>query len=215
MLKTDYLTDFTKGILKENPVFIVLLGLCPALGVTAKVSSAFGMGAGVLFVLLGSNIVISLMKNIIPSKVRIPVYIVIIATFVTIVDMVMAAYTWEIYKTMKLFIPLIVVNCVVLGRAEAFASRNSLRSSILDAIGMGLGFFLAILTIALFREILGEGRISLPGLTIDLNFPGAKVLALPPGALIVMGLLKVGYDFLNKVLYSGRKKKKVVVGANI
>jgi len=210
MSKIDYKNDFFKGVLKENLVFIVLLGLCPALGVTAKVSSAFGMGGGVLFVLLGSNIVISLLKNVIPDKVRIPVYIVIIATFVTVVDMFMSAYTWEIYKTMKLFIPLIVVNCIVLGRAEAFASKNTVLSSILDALGMGIGFFIAILSIALVREILGSGQISLPGLAepISLGFPGAKMLALPPGALIVMGILKVGYDMTNKFLYSPSKKKK-------
>ena len=211
MSKIDYKSDFFNGILIENPVFVVLLGLCPALGVTAKVSSAFGMGAGVLFVLLGSNIVISLLKNIIPNKVRIPVYIVIIATFVTIVDMVMSAYTWEIYKTMKLFIPLIVVNCIVLGRAEAFASKNSVFSSILDAFGMGIGFFIAILSIALVREILGSGQISLPGMAnpILLGFPGAKMLALPPGALIVMGLLKVGYDMVNRTLLTIGKKKEI------
>lgn len=211
-MENKNLATLTNGFLKENPVFIVLLGLCPALGVTTKVSSAFGMGAGVLFVLIGSNLVISILKNVIPDKVRIPVFIIIIATFVTVVDMVMAAYVPEIYKSMKLFIPLIVVNCIVLGRAEAFSSKNSVFSSLLDAIGMGIGFFIAILSIALVREILGAGQISLPGLAgpINLGFPGAKMLALPPGALIVIGLLKVVYDFLNKSFYSRKPKKEKV-----
>ncbi len=214
MSKKEYLNDLFKGLLKENPVFIVLLGLCPSLGVTTKVTSSIGMGAGVLFVLLGSNAVISLLKKVIPDKVRIPVYIVIIATFVTIVDMVMAAYTWEIYKTMKLFIPLIVVNCIVLGRAEAFAGKNSFFSSILDALGMGFGFFIAIFSIAFVREFFGTGMIQLSAnSTLKPLFPGIAILTQPPGALIVLGLLKVVFDFLNKWIYQPvkKKKKKVVI----
>lgn len=202
--------ELTKGFFAENPVFVVLLGLCPALGVTTKVSSAFGMGAGVLFVLVCSNVVISLIKRAVPQKVRIAVYIVIIATFVTIVDMFMAAYTYEIYKSMKLYIPLIVVNCIVLGRAEAFASKNSVGKSFLDGVGMGIGFFIALFSISLVREVLGTGAISLPGFSapISLGFSGAKLLVLPPGALIVIGILKVGFDFISFYLKKAEKKRE-------
>ncbi len=197
----------TSGFLYENPVFVLLLGLCPALGVTTKVSSAIMMGAGVIFVLLGSNIVISALKKVIPSKVRIPVYIVVIATFVTIVDLVMNAYLNDVYQTMKLFIPLIVVNCIVLGRAEAFASKNSIFDSILDAISMGIGFTIALVSIALVREVLGSGQISLPGISnpISLGFEGSKLLVLPPGAMIVIGLLKVLYDLIISYRKNGVK----------
>lgn len=203
------LRELTKGFFEENPVFVVLLGLCPSLGVTTKVSSAFGMGAGVLFVLICSNVVISLIKKAVPQKVRIAVYIVIIATFVTIVDMFMAAYTYDIYKSMKLYIPLIVVNCIVLGRAEAFASKNSVFKSFLDGVGMGIGFFIAIFSIAFIRELLGTGALSLPGFShpISFGFSGAKLLVLPPGALIVIGILKVGFDFFTFYLKKLSDKK--------
>ena len=131
--------EFTKGLLKENPIFIIVLGLCPALGVSTKVVNALGMGAGVIFVLLCSNILVSLLKDFIPDKVRIPSYIVIIASFVTIVEMVMQAYSPALYKNLGVFVPLIVVNCVILGRAEAFANKNKVLPSILDALGMGIG----------------------------------------------------------------------------
>ena len=155
------LKEFSKGLIKENPVFVLALGLCPALGVTSKVVNALGMGAGALFVLLGSNIFVSLLKNFIPEKVRIPSYIVIIASFVTIVEMVMEAFIPSLYEALGVFVPLIVVNCVILGRAEAFANKNTVGSSILDALGMGIGFTLALVVIALVREVLGAGTITL------------------------------------------------------
>ncbi len=191
--------EFTKGIFKENPIFILALGLCPALGVSTMVINALGMGAGVIFVLLGSNIFVSLLKNFIPSKVRIPAYIVIIASFVTIVKMVMEAYAPPLYESLGVFVPLIVVNCVILGRAEAFANKNTLGRSILDALGMGIGFTLGLTLIALIREILGAGQITLfpvPVLlssgVIDLPWSGGpiRIIALPAGALLVMGYLK-------------------------
>ena len=192
------LKEFTKGFIKENPVFVLALGLCPALGVTSKVVNALGMGAGVIFVLLGSNIFVSLLKNFIPEKVRIPAYIVIIASFVTIVEMVMEAFIPPLYESLGVFVPLIVVNCVILGRAEAFANRNTIGASILDALGMGLGFTLALIIIAFVRELLGAGTITLVPLgNWDgvISIPGlskspARVFTLAAGALLVMGYLK-------------------------
>ncbi|HAK44545.1 MAG TPA: electron transport complex subunit RsxE [Spirochaeta sp.] len=192
------LKEFTKGIIKENPVFVLALGLCPALGVTSKVVNALGMGAGVIFVLLGSNIFVSLLKNFIPEKVRIPAYIVIIASFVTIVEMVMEAFIPSLYESLGVFVPLIVVNCVILGRAEAFANKNTIGASILDAFGMGIGFTLALIVIAFVREVLGAGTVSLvPIGSWDgvITIPGlstspARVFSLAAGALLVMGYLQ-------------------------
>ncbi|MFA6646708.1 MAG: electron transport complex subunit RsxE, partial [Sphaerochaetaceae bacterium] len=151
----------TKGLFKENPVFIIMLGLCPTLGVTTQVVNGIGMGLSVIFVLVFSNIFISLLKNIIPNSVRIPSYIVIIAAFVTIVEMVMHAFAPAIYKALGIFLPLIVVNCIILGRAEAFANKNTVYDSFLDAIGMGVGFTMALILIALIREVFGAGTITL------------------------------------------------------
>ncbi|MDC7227473.1 MAG: electron transport complex subunit E [Spirochaetales bacterium] len=190
--------EFSKGLIKENPVFVLALGLCPALGVTSKVVNALGMGAGVIFVLLGSNIFVALLKNFIPEKVRIPAYIVIIASFVTIVEMVMEAFIPSLYESLGVFVPLIVVNCVILGRAEAFANKNNVGTSILDALGMGIGFTLALVAIALVREILGAGTVTLiPVGSWDgiITIPGlsqspARVFSLAAGALLVMGYLQ-------------------------
>nr|MDA3835405.1 electron transport complex subunit RsxE [Spirochaetales bacterium] len=135
--------EFTKGIFKENPIFVIVLGLCPALGVSSQVVNALGMGAGVIFVLLGSNIFVSLLKNFIPEKVRIPSYIVILASFVTIVETIMQAYAPTLYNSLGVFVPLIVVNCLILGRAEAFANKKGLKDSIYEALGMGIGFTLS------------------------------------------------------------------------
>ncbi|MBU8912981.1 MAG: electron transport complex subunit RsxE, partial [Spirochaetales bacterium] len=151
------INEFTKGLFKENPIFIIALGLCPALAVSTQVVNALGMGAGVIFVLLGSNIFVSLLKNFIPEKVRIPAYIVIIASFVTIVDLVMQAYAPSLSRSLGVFVQLIVVNCIILGRAEAFANRNTLGNSVLDALGMGIGFTLGLLLIAFIREVFGAG----------------------------------------------------------
>ena len=137
--------ELTKGILKENPVFIIMLGMCPTLGVTTQVFNAIGMGAGVIFVLLCSNIIISLLRKVIPDSIRIPSYIVIIASFVTIVEMVMHAYVPAVYSALGVYLPLIVVNCIILGRAEAFANKNTVLDSALDAIGMGVGFTLSLI----------------------------------------------------------------------
>jgi len=193
--------EFTKGLIRENPVFILALGLCPTLGVSTRVVNALGMGAGVLFVLLGSNIFVSLLKDFIPEKVRIPSYIVIIASFVTIVEMVMKAYLPDLYSSLGVFVSLIVVNCIILGRAEGFANKNGLLASILDAIGMSFGFTFALLLISFVREVIGVGTITLfPMGSFDgvIEIPvlvdsPARVFALAAGALLVMGYLIAGF----------------------
>jgi len=197
------LQEFTKGIFKENPIFIIVLGLCPVLGVSTRVINAIGMSAGVLFVLLGSNIFVSLLKDFIPDKVRIPSYIVIIASFVTVVQMVMEAFAPDLYKSLGVYVPLIVVNCIILGRAEAFANKNTIQNSILDALGMGIGFALALLLISFIREVLGAGTITLFAIG---NFSGViripvladapiRVFGLAAGALLVIGFLKAFFTW--------------------
>jgi len=185
----------TKGLLKENPVFVLLLGLCPTLGVTTSAFNGLGMGLATTFVLVMSNLVVSLVKNAIPDKVRIPSFIVIIASFVTIVELVMQAYVPALFDQLGLFIPLIVVNCIVLGRAEAFASKNSVGSSILDGLGMGLGFAFALTVLGAVRDFLGAGAVFgqkvIPG---DLML----VFVLAPGAFIVLGYLIALTKIINK-----------------
>ncbi len=200
------LRELTKGLLKENPIFIIMLGLCPTLAVSTQVINGIGMGAGVIFVLLGSNILISALRNYIPEQVRIPSYIVIIATFVTVVDLVMQAFAPALSKALGVYVQLIVVNCIILGRAEAYANKSTVGASILDAIGMGLGFTGALLLIALVREVLGAGTITLfpiASLGFDgvLEVPGlnrypVRVMGLASGALLLMGYLKALFGSL-------------------
>jgi len=185
------MTELVKGVYRENPVFRLALGLCPALAVSTSVENALGMGAAATFVLLGSNIVISLVRKAIPAKVRIPCFIVVIATFVTIVELVMGAYLPELAKSLGIFIPLIVVNCIILGRAEAFASKNGLGLSILDAIGMGIGFTFALVTVSAIREIMGDGKL-FGYMVFGPNYKPVLMMILAPGAFITMGLL-MGY----------------------
>jgi electron transport complex protein RnfE len=180
------LQNFTKGFIKDNPVFVLLLGLCPTLGVTTTAINGLGMGLATTFVLVMSNLVVSLIKNVVPDKVRIPAFIVIIASFVTIVELTMQAFTPALFEALGLFIPLIVVNCIVLGRAEAFASKNSIGSSIIDGLGMGLGFAFALGLLGAVREILGSGAI-LGFKFIDGD--GMLVFVLAPGAFIALGYL--------------------------
>lgn len=191
----NQLQNFTKGFIKDNPVYILLLGLCPALGVTTSAFNGLGMGLATTFVLLGSNTVVSLIKSQIPAKVRIPAFIVIIASFVTIVQLTMEAYMPDLFNSLGLFIPLIVVNCLVLGRAEAFGSKKDVFSSVIDAMGMGLGFALALTLLGGLREILGAyslfGFKFIPG-------DGMLVFVLAPGAFIGMGYLIVLFNFLKK-----------------
>jgi Na+-translocating ferredoxin:NAD+ oxidoreductase subunit E len=188
---------FTNGLLKENPTYVMVLGTCPTLAVTTAAFNGIGMGAATTFVLVFSNLFIALLKNVIPDKVRIPAFIVVIATFVTIVDLVMQAYTPDLYKALGVFIPLIVVNCIILGRAEAFAQKNSVTASILDGIGMGIGFTLAITVMASIRELLGNGSI----FDIRLLSPDAKtilIFIMPPGAFITYGFLIAGVNIIKK-----------------
>ncbi len=178
----------TNGLLKENPTFVLVLGTCPTLAVTTAAFNGIGMGAATTFVLVFSNLFISLLKNFIPDKVRIAAFIVIIATFVTIVDLSMKAYFPDIYKTLGIFIPLIVVNCIILGRAEAFAQKNNVIASILDGIGMGLGFTLAITLMGAIRELIGNGSIFDIKLVAE-NTKTILLFILPPGAFLTYGYL--------------------------
>jgi len=179
--------EFMKGITLENPTFRLALGLCPTLAVSTSVVNGFGMGVAATFVLLGSNIIVASIRNFIPSKIRIPCFIVIIATFVTIVELTMKAYFPVLSKSLGIFVPLIVVNCIVLGRAEAFASRHSVMSSIFDGLGMGVGFTLALVIISVVRELLGNGTFL--GLLVVKGFQPALLFILAPGALLVIGIL--------------------------
>ncbi|MBS4062875.1 MAG: electron transport complex subunit E [Bacteroidetes bacterium] len=182
----NQMQNFTKGFIKENPVLILLLGLCPALGVSTSAINGLGMGLATTFVLVSSNLVVSLVKNFIPDKVRIPSFIVIIASFVTVVELVMQGFVPALFDQLGLFIPLIVVNCIVLGRAEAFASKNTVKSSVIDGLGMGLGFAFALTMLGAVREILGSGAI----FNIKL-IPGDMMLVfvLAPGAFIALGYM--------------------------
>ena len=175
------------GIIKENPTFVLLLGMCPTLGTTSSAINGMSMGLATMFVLILSNLVISLIKNLIPDMVRIPSFIVVIASFVTLLQMLMQPYLPDIYATLGLFIPLIVVNCIILGRAEAFAAKNGPVASIFDGIGMGLGFTIALTVLGAVREILGTGKIF--GLTLMPEEYGMLVFVLAPGAFIVLGYL--------------------------
>ena len=186
-MKTKALNTVLNGILRENPVFALVLGMCPTLATTTSAINGMSMGLATTFVLICSNVVISLLKNLIPDKVRIPAFIVVIATFVTMVQLLMQAYLPAIYEVLGLFIPLIVVNCIVLGRAEAFAAKNTVGLSALDGLGMGLGFTLALTLIGAVRELLGTG--SLFGMNLYSETYGMLIFVLAPGAFIVLGYL--------------------------
>lgn len=196
--------EFTKGIFRRNPVFILLLGLCPTLAVSTSVSNAIGMGAAATFVLVFSNLLISLIKNLIPRKIRIPCFIVVIATFVTMVELFLEAYLPDLNKSLGLFVPLIVVNCIILGRAEAFASRNKVGLSLADGLGMGVGFTLALVLLGLIREFLGAN--ALLGYELIPGFQPAMIMILPPGAFLTIGLL-LGLFALIRTSRMRRKKK--------
>jgi electron transport complex protein RnfE len=179
--------QFSKGLFKENPVFIIVLGLCPTLAVSTSVKNAIGMGLAATFVLVFSNTIISIIRKIIPVRIRIPCFIVIIASFVTIVELLMAAYFPALSKALGIFVPLIVVNCIILGRAEAFASKNGIISSFLDGLGMGVGFSIALILIASIREVLGAGQFL--GFSILGDIEPVRMMVQPAGALLTLGLL--------------------------
>jgi electron transport complex protein RnfE len=180
--------NFSKGLLKENAVFVLILGMCPTLGVTSSAINGLGMGLATTFVLVMSNVVVSLIKNVIPDKVRIPSFIVIIATFVTVVELVMKGYVPALFDALGIFIPLIVVNCIVLGRAEAFASKNTVWSSFVDGAGMGLGFTMALTILGAVRELLGSGAFF--GMKL-ISGDAILLFILPPGAFLALGYLIV------------------------
>ena len=178
---------FLNGLVKENPTFVLLLGMCPTLGTTSSAINGMSMGLATTFVLICSNIVIALLKNLIPDKVRIPAYIVVIASFVTLLQMLMQAYLPSLYASLGLFIPLIVVNCIILGRAEAFAAKNTAIPSLFDGVGMGLGFTWALTLLGAVRELLGTGAVF--GFTLLPSATNMLVFVLAPGAFIVLGYL--------------------------
>ncbi|MBN2884273.1 MAG: electron transport complex subunit E [Clostridia bacterium] len=189
--------EFTKGLLKENPIFVLVLGMCPTLAVTTSAENGIGMGVAATAVLIGSNIVISMLRKIIPDKVRIPAYITVIAGFVTVVELLLKAYLPSLNEQLGIFIPLIVVNCIILARAEMFASKNSIVSSIADALGMGLGFTLALFVIGSVREILGAGSIFGIDITGGAIQP-ATAFVLPAGGFLVLGILMALFNKLSK-----------------
>lgn len=198
------LQNFLKGIIKENPVLVLVLGTCPTLAVTTQASNAIGMGLAATFVLLCSNIAISALRNIIPDKVRIPCYIVLIAGFVTIVELVMEAYAYDLYEALGIFLSLIVVNCIILGRAEMYASKHGIVDSAIDALGMGVGFTLTLLVMASIREILGNGTwfgMEIPVL-VDNKI---SIMTMAPGGFFVFGCL---IALVNKVTKGKAIKKK-------
>jgi electron transport complex protein RnfE len=182
----NQLQNFTKGFFRENPILVLVLGTCPTLATTSSSLNGLGMGIATTFVLIGSNVVIAMLSDLIPDKVRIPAFIVVIASFVTVVDLLMQAYVPELYEKLGIFIPLIVVNCIVLGRAEAFASKNSVLSSFIDGAGMGLGFTMALGILGAFREIAGSGAIF--GYKF-IKGDGILVFILAPGAFFALGYL--------------------------
>lgn len=194
--KVSLIQDFTKGIWKENPILIALLGLCPTLAVTISVENGLAMGLAASFVLICSSTIISLLRNMIPKQVRIASFIVIIATFVTIADRYLAAFYPEISKNLGPFIPLIIVNCMILGRQEAFASKNSVGRSVLDALGMGIGFTFVLLILSAIRELLGSGTIMGVQIMWD-SFSPWMVMILPPGAFLTLGLMIGASNWIN------------------
>ena len=189
--------EFTKGIYHENPVFRLILGLCPTLAVTSTVKNGFGMGVAATAVLVSSNIFISLVRRLVPKKIRIPIYIVVIATFVSIVEMLMQAYYPALHKSLGIFVPLIVVNCIILGRAEAFASRHNVFSSVADGIGMGVGFTLSLVLISAIRELIGNGSFyGMP--LLPSSYKPVMVFVFAPGAFLTLGYLLGLFNWLEK-----------------
>ncbi|MFC1670629.1 electron transport complex subunit RsxE [Spirochaetota bacterium] len=201
----NMLQEFTKGLWKRNPILVLALGLCPALAVTTSVSNALWMTLAVMFVLTCSNIIVSLIKNFIPSHVRIPIFITVIASFVTIVELTLKGFQPEVYNSLGIFIPLIVVNCIILGRAEEFASKNGVLVSILDALGMSLGFGVTLFILAFFRETLGANKLF--GFTLIPGMEPSTAMILAPGAFITLGLMLWAMNSITSRKNSRKKKK--------
>lgn len=204
--------NLIKGLFKENPTFVLVLGMCPTLGVTTSLENALGMGLSVVFVLILTNAVIASIRNIVPSEIRIPVYIVVIALVVTLIEWLLAAFIPSLYSALGIYLPLIVVNCIILGRAEAYASDNTVFDSIFDGMGMGLGFTLGLSTLGLTRELLGTGSVSILGITFFESSLGATFLTASPGAFLTLGLL---IGIINTVRIKKEKEKKAIMDAKI
>lgn len=188
--------DFTAGIIKENPVIVLMIGLCPTLAVSGSANDGFGMGIAVIFVLLASNIIVSMIRHHVPDAIRIPIFIVIISTFVTIVDNVIHAFDMDLYASLGIFIPLIVVNCIILGRAEAFAYKNNVLSASLDGLGMGVGFTVAITLLGGIREILGNGTVTLFNyelIKLGEGYQPALMFVMPPGAFLTIAFMMAAH----------------------
>ena len=200
-----YLERIKNGVITENPIFVQVLAMCPTLAVTSSAENAVGMGAATTLVLIFSNFLISALRKVIPDKIRIPAYIVIIASFVTVVDMLMEGFLPSLYKSLGIFIPLIVVNCVILGRAEAYAAKNGIVASIFDAIGMGLGFTASLFAVGVVREIIGNGTIL--GLQImPASYQPAAIMILAPGAFFALGVLMTLINYINLKRTNGQAK---------
>jgi electron transport complex protein RnfE len=199
------LRELTKGLFKENPTFVLMLGICPTLAITTQVKNALAMGAAVIFVLVCSNVIISMLRKFIPSEIRIPCYIVIVASFVTMTELLMKAYMpTAIVAALGIFIPLIVVNCIILGRAEAFACKNTIFRSALDGIGIGIGFTLAVVLVSSIREILGGGAWM--GIKIAQDITSVGTIALAPGAFLVLGLLLGFFNWMRRLKASKARR---------
>ena len=212
----SFYRQFLKGLWEEIPVFRVVLGMCPTLAVTTSVENGIGMGVAATFVLVCSNVAVAALRNVIPGKVRIPCFIVIAATFVTIVDLMMNAYAHPLHKSLGIFIPLIVVNCIILGRAEAFAAKNTVWLSLADSIGMGLGFTVALIVVASIREVLGNGTLTIwkqLGWTIA-NLQPTLVMILAPGGFITLGCILAGMNRIQAVI-AGRQGKHYAANADL
>lgn len=204
--------NLLKGLFKENPTFILVLGMCPTLGVTTSLENALGMGLSVVFVLILTNALIASIRNIVPNEIRIPVYIVVIALVVTLIEWMLNAFVPSLYDALGIYLPLIVVNCIILGRAEAYASDNTVFDSIFDGMGMGLGFTLGLSTLALTRELLGTGSVELLGITFFEATVAASFLVSPPGAFLTLGLL---IGIINTVKLKKEKEKKAIMDEKI
>ncbi len=205
--KTSLLTVFTDGLISKNPVFIQLLGMCPSLAISTSLTNALGMGLSATFVLIASNFVISILRKFIPQKIRIAAYIVIVAGFVTCIDMLLKAYLPAISESLGVFIPLIVVNCIILGRAEAFASKNKPLPSLVDGLGMGLGFTLALFVVSFFRELIGSGTLF--GFNIlGASYPPMLTLTMPVGGFLTLGLVIAAVQWLTGRKARTNKKSK-------
>ena len=204
--------NLIKGLFKENPTFVLVLGMCPTLGVTTSLENALGMGLSVVFVLILTNALIASIRKIVPNEIRIPVYIVVIALVVTLIEWMLNAFLPDLYDALGIYLPLIVVNCIILGRAEAYASDNTVFDSIFDGMGMGLGFTLGLSTLAFTREVLGTGSVDILGITLFDASVAASFLVSPPGAFLTLGML---IGIINTVRIDREKKKKAIMDAKI